>query len=109
MSIETFVEKKPYPPLTVSEVLVAGNRGPCGGVNMAIEAANQVLDIVNQREPVFTNWDIVNNNPVMRRLEERGIVNVKNDLDLIPDNSIVFFSAHGVPPKYYDIAKKEVF
>ncbi len=109
MSIETFVERKPYPPLTVSEVLVAGNRGPCGGVNMAIEAANQVLDIVNQREPVFTNWDIVNNNPVMDRLRARGIISVKNNLDLIPDGSIVLFSAHGVSPEYYDIAKKREF
>ncbi|HYM65175.1 MAG TPA: 4-hydroxy-3-methylbut-2-enyl diphosphate reductase [Candidatus Sulfotelmatobacter sp.] len=96
-------------PLTVERVLVAGNRGPCGGVNMAIEAANQVLDIVEGRETVYTNWDIVNNTPVMDRFRQRGIINVKNDLDRIPNNSIVLFSAHGVPPNYHDVAAEKGF
>ncbi len=96
-------------PFTVKEVLVAGNRGPCGGVNMAIEAANQVLDIVDGREPVYSNWDIVNNNPVMNRLNSRGLVSVRNNWDLVPDNSIVFFSAHGVPPDYHKIAAEKGF
>lgn len=93
----------------IKEVLVAGNRGPCGGVNMAIEAANQVLDIVDKREPVYTNWDLVNNNPVMDRLKTRGLINVRNNWELVPDNSIVFFSAHGVPPKYHEIATTKNF
>lgn len=103
-----FVEK--FPQFSnIQEVLVAGNRGPCGGVNMAIEAANQVLDIVDNREPVYTNWDLVNNNPVMERLRVRGLVNVRNNWDLVPESSIVFFSAHGVPPKYHEIASTKKF
>lgn len=109
MSIEAFSGKDSYPPLSVTKVLVAGNRGPCGGVNMAIEAANQVLDIVDGREPVYTNWDIVNNNPVMNRLKEKGLINVKNNWDLVPNNSIMFFSAHGVPPSYLEIASQKNF
>ena len=91
-------------PLTVTEVLVAGNRGPCGGVKMALEATNQVLDIVDGREPVHTLWDIVNNTPVMDRLKAKGLVNVNKDWDKIPEGGIVLFPAHGVRPDDYDLA-----
>lgn len=94
-------------PLTVSEVFVAGNRGPCGGVNMTIQAVNQVLEVVDGREPVFTNWDIVHNKPIVKRFEEKGLVNIKNDWAKIPDNSILILSAHGVPPAAYEIAQKK--
>lgn len=109
MSIETYnLNTEEYKAsFTVEKVLVAGNRGFCGGVNMALEAANQVLDLVDGREPVFTNWDIVNNTPIMDRLKERGLINVKNNWDLVPQHSIVFFSAHGVPPQYRDIAREK--
>lgn len=93
--------------LGVEEVLVAGNRGPCGGVNMAFEAANQVLDIVAGREPVYINWDLVNNKPIMEQYASRGLVNVKNDLSLVPDGSIFLFSAHGVPPSMHEEAQQK--
>lgn len=93
----------------IKEVLVAGNRGPCGGVNMALEAATQVLDLVAGREPVYSNWDIVNNKPIMERLSQRGLVSVRNNWDIVPEKSIVFFSAHGVPPRFHEIAKDKGF
>ncbi len=91
----------------VERVLVAGNRGPCGGVNMALEAANQVLDIVAGREPVYTNWDVVNNTPIMNELIGKGLVNVRNNFDLVPNDSILFFSAHGVSPSFHEIAAQK--
>lgn len=93
--------------MNVKEVLVSGNRGACGGVNMALEAVDQVLDIVDGREKVYTNWDIVNNTPIMEQLNLRGLVSVKNNWDLVPDGSVVFFSAHGVPPSFYQIAQEK--
>lgn len=101
------VDKEIVSPLGVEEVLVAGNRGPCGGVNMAFEAANQVLDIVAGREPVYINWDLVNNKPIMEQYAARGLINVKNDLSLVPDGSIFLFSAHGVPPSMHEQAKEK--
>lgn len=108
MSIELLTERKPenYSNFRVEKVFVAGNRGPCGGVNMALEGANQGLDIVAGRETVYTNWDIVNNKPIMNELKSRGLVNFKNDWSLVPDNSIVFVSAHSVAPDFYVIAQK---
>lgn len=97
-------EKYKFP---VSELRVAGNYGPCGGVNMALSATHQVLDIVRGREPVYTNWDIVNNVLIMQELKKKGLVNVGNNFDNVPDNSILLFSAHGVPPRFYEIAREK--
>src|SRR5690348_5728333 len=97
--VSEFYPSETEKPLTVTEVLVAGNRGPCGGVNMALSAAKQVLEIVDGREPVFTNWDIVNNTPAMQDLEKMALINVRYNWSGIPDGSILFKSAHGVRPK----------
>ncbi len=91
----------------IKEVLVAGNRGTCGGVNMALESVNQVLDIVDGRETVYTNWDIVNNTPIMKNLGDRGLVCIQNDWEKAPDGSILLFSAHGVPPNFHEIAREK--
>lgn len=90
----------------IDEVLVAGNRGTCGGVRMAIESVNQVLDVVAGREKVYINWDIVNNRPISEEFARRGVVNVKNDLSLVPDGAIFLFSAHGVPQSFHEDADK---
>ncbi len=91
----------------VEKVLVAGNRGPCGGVNMALQAADQVLSIVNGREQVWTNWPVVNNRPISKELEEKGLRVFNNNWELVPDGSIVIFSAHGVAPKHHEDAKRK--
>lgn len=107
MSKEFLRQREQSEPLSISEVLVAGNRGPCGGVNMTLDAVNEVLDIVDGKEPVYTNWDPVHNKPIVQRLEKRGLINIKNDWEKIPYNSIIVFSAHGVPPSAYEIAREK--
>ncbi|MCL5970349.1 MAG: 4-hydroxy-3-methylbut-2-enyl diphosphate reductase [Patescibacteria group bacterium] len=107
MSKEIIQRRELLPPLSVSEVLVAGNRGTCGGVNMTLQAVSQVLEVVDGREPVFTNWDVVHNKPIVKRFEQQGLINIQNDWEQIPDNSILILSAHGVPPLAYEIAKQK--
>lgn len=97
----------PEKKFAVEKVLVAGNRGPCGGVNMALEAVGQVLGLVQGREPVYTNWDIVNNKPIMEELAQKGLVNVRFNMELVPDNSILFLSAHGVSPSLREEARRK--
>ena len=92
------------PEIFVEKVLIAGNRGPCAGVNMALEAANQVLFLVDGREQVWTNWPVVNNRPITDELTRRGLRNFNNDWSLVPDGSIVLFSAHGVTLEHRRIA-----
>jgi 4-hydroxy-3-methylbut-2-en-1-yl diphosphate reductase len=91
----------------IEQILLAGNRGPCGGVNMSLEATRQVLRIVDRREPVYTNNEIVHHMPVMEELYREGLVNFRNDWSVVPDNSIVLFSAHGVSPDYHRIAEEK--
>lgn len=86
----------------VEVIKVAGNRGPCAGVNMAYIAVKQALEIVDGRETVWTNWPVVNNNPVMEELIEKGLRSFDNDWNKVPDGSIVIFSAHGVTPEHHN-------
>lgn len=97
------------PDFAVVEAIVAGNRGPCGGVNMTKEAGYQVLDLVDGREPVYTNWPLINNVPFMQEMESRGMISVNNDWTQVPREAIVFFSAHGVPPSFHDIARENEY
>src|SRR3989338_7683179 len=91
--------------LEVEQILLAGNRGPCGGVNMSLQATREVLAIVSGRERVYTNNEIVHNVPVMEELYGQGLVNFENDWDKVEDNSVVLFSEHGVSPRMHEIAQ----
>lgn len=90
----------------IEKIMIAGNRGPCGGVNMALEAAEQVLDIVDGREKVYSVWDIVHNKPVIEELRSKGLTSVSYDVSLIPDHAIAMKPAHGGPPWLDEYAKE---
>ncbi len=77
-------------------VLLANPRGFCAGVRMAIDVVGQVIDLF-PGEPVYVYHEIVHNTHVVARLRSRGAVFV-DDLDDVPEGSIVVFSAHGVSP-----------
>lgn len=98
--------KEPFK-FNVERILIAGNRGPCAGVNMALVAATQVLDIVDGREIVWTNWPVVNNEPIMAEFEARDLRSFDNDWTKVPDSSIVIFSAHGVTPEHHKKAREK--
>src|SRR5438445_9494746 len=79
------------PPL---RVLIAAPRGFCAGVDRAI----QIVELALERfgAPVYVRHEIVHNRYVVDRLRELGAVFV-DDLDEVPDDRPVVFSAHGVP------------
>ena len=77
------------------QVLLAGPRSFCAGVERAIEIVERVLD--SQGPPVYVRKQIVHNIRVVRDLESRGAVFV-DELDEVPDGATVVFSAHGVSP-----------
>lgn len=78
----------------VEVVEIAGVRGPCAGVNSALETAFDVLRIVNKREKVYANHQIVHNKLISDALEELGL-EVKENVEDIPDGAIRITSAHG--------------
>jgi 4-hydroxy-3-methylbut-2-enyl diphosphate reductase len=79
------------PPL---KVLIAAPRGFCAGVDRAI----QIVELALERfgAPVYVRHEIVHNRFVVERLRELGAVFV-DELDEVPDDRPVVFSAHGVP------------
>ncbi|MFA5493920.1 MAG: 4-hydroxy-3-methylbut-2-enyl diphosphate reductase [Porticoccaceae bacterium] len=75
------------------EIVLANPRGFCAGVDRAIDIVNRALDIFGA--PIHVRHEVVHNRFVVESLKERGAVFV-DELDEVPDNSIVIFSAHGV-------------
>jgi 4-hydroxy-3-methylbut-2-enyl diphosphate reductase len=81
----------PLPPL---RILLAAPRGFCAGVDRAIQIVEQAL--ARYGAPVYVRHEIVHNRFVVEQLEHRGAIFVE-ELDQVPDDAPVVFSAHGVP------------
>ena len=84
------------------EVLLSSPRGFCAGVVRAID----VVDICLRKygPPVYVKHQIVHNPYVVNDLERRGAITVE-DVEEIPEGSLVVFSAHGSPPEDFVKAK----
>lgn len=75
------------------EIRLANPRGFCAGVDRAIEIVNRALDVFGA--PIYVRHEVVHNKFVVDNLRERGAIFV-DELDEVPDDRIVIFSAHGV-------------
>ena len=75
------------------DIKLANPRGFCAGVDRAIDIVNRALDIFGA--PIYVRHEVVHNKFVVDSLRDRGAIFV-DELDEIPDDVIVIFSAHGV-------------
>ena len=75
-------------------LLIAAPRGFCAGVDRAIEIVERALE--RYGAPVYVRHEIVHNKFVVDGLRAKGAVFV-DELDQVPDDAPVIFSAHGVP------------
>jgi 4-hydroxy-3-methylbut-2-enyl diphosphate reductase len=75
------------------KILLANPRGFCAGVDRAISIVERALELFSP--PIYVRHEVVHNRYVVQNLKDRGAVFVE-ELDQVPDNSIVIFSAHGV-------------
>ena len=75
-------------------VLIAAPRGFCAGVDRAIKIVELALERFGA--PVYVRHEIVHNRFVVDRLSKLGAMFV-DELDEVPDDRPVVFSAHGVP------------
>ncbi len=78
---------------TAMQIKLANPRGFCAGVDRAIEIVNRALDVFGP--PIYVRHEVVHNKFVVDNLRQRGAIFVE-ELDQVPDNVIVIFSAHGV-------------
>ena len=85
------------------DILLANPRGFCAGVDRAISIVERALDIFEK--PIYVRHEVVHNRYVVDGLKSRGAVFVE-ELDQIPDDSIVIFSAHGVSQAVRTEAKR---
>lgn len=76
------------------KVLLAGPRGFCAGVDRAIRVVEEALRCYGP--PVYVRHEIVHNRTVVENLEKKGAIFVE-ELDEVPEDAHVVFSAHGVP------------
>ena len=84
------------------ELFLATPRGFCAGVVRAIEIVERALDLYGT--PVYVKHEIVHNKYVVNDLAKKGAITLK-DINQAPIGATVIFSAHGSPPKDYEIAK----
>ncbi|MEH6798340.1 MAG: 4-hydroxy-3-methylbut-2-enyl diphosphate reductase [Halopseudomonas sabulinigri] len=75
------------------QIKLANPRGFCAGVDRAIEIVNRALEVFGP--PIYVRHEVVHNKFVVEDLRSRGAVFVE-EIDQVPDDVIVIFSAHGV-------------
>ncbi len=86
------------------KIILSNPRGFCAGVVRAIDIVELTLE--KYGSPVYVKHQIVHNAKVVEEVERKGAVTVEN-VEKIPNNSVVIFSAHGSDPKDFPKAQKK--
>lgn len=87
----------------IKKIILAEPRGFCAGVNRAIEIVNLALEAYGA--PLYVRHEIVHNHHVVDDFKNRGVIFIE-DLNDVPDDSVLIFSAHGTSPEIIEAAKK---
>jgi len=85
------------------EVLLANPRGFCAGVDRAIEIVERAIQLFGT--PIYVRHEVVHNRYVVNDLKQKGAIFV-DELDQVPDDCYVIFSAHGVSKAVQKEAKR---
>ena len=79
----------------LQQIVLAGPRGFCAGVDRAIDIVELALQVCPT--PVYVRREIVHNRHVVEALRAKG-AHFVDELDEVPDDATVIFSAHGISP-----------
>src|SRR3954453_11496956 len=99
MAVSTEAPAVPTP----RRILLAASRGYCAGVDRAVQAVEQALEI--HGAPVYVRKEIVHNKHVVKQLSQRGAIFVEEETE-VPEGEVVVFSAHGVAPTVHRNAER---
>lgn len=86
----------------MKKLVLATPRGFCAGVDRAIHVVEKAVEKFGT--PIYVRHEIVHNKFVVETLKNKGVVFV-DELDQVPEGSVVIFSAHGVAERIYEDAK----
>jgi len=75
------------------KVFLANPRGFCAGVERAIEIVERAID--KHGAPIYVRHEVVHNRFVVENLKNKGAIFI-DEIDQVPQGSVVIFSAHGV-------------
>src|SRR5216117_2858651 len=89
--------------IPLQEIVLAGPRGFCAGVDRAIDIVELALQVCPP--PVYVRREIVHNRHVVEALRAKG-AHFVDELHEVPDTATVIFSAHGVSPAVRDDARR---
>jgi 4-hydroxy-3-methylbut-2-enyl diphosphate reductase len=84
------------------KILLANPRGFCAGVDRAIDIVERAIELFGA--PIYVRHEVVHNRYVVDRLRNMGAVFVE-ELDEVPADATVIFSAHGVSRAVQDEAR----
>ncbi|XKM12996.1 4-hydroxy-3-methylbut-2-enyl diphosphate reductase [Orbaceae bacterium ac157xtp] len=84
------------------EIVLANPRGFCAGVHRAISIVERAIELFGS--PIYVRHEVVHNLYVVNKLKNLGAIFIE-DLDEVPDNAILIFSAHGVSKAIREQAK----
>jgi len=85
------------------QIVLANPRGFCAGVDRAIEIVERAIELFGA--PIYVRHEVVHNRYVVDELRSMGALFV-DELDEVPDDAHVIFSAHGVSRAVQDEARR---
>ena len=84
------------------KLILANPRGFCAGVERAVDIVNRAIELFDS--PIYVKHEVVHNKFVIKSLEKKGVKFIE-DINVVPKNSILIYSAHGVSLKVREDAE----
>jgi len=84
------------------KLVLANPRGFCAGVERAVDIVNRAIELFDSQ--IYVKHEVVHNKFVIKSLEEKGVKFIE-DISVVPKNSILIYSAHGVSLKVREDAE----
>lgn len=90
--------------LSNTKIILATPRGFCAGVERAVEILDKAIKLFGS--PIYVKHEVVHNKFIIANFKDRGVIFIEN-INEVPKNSILIYSAHGVSMQVKEIAKSK--